>query len=53
MGRKAVVSDAPGERKDSRVLEVMIDLDPDSKLPAGLRVDVFIEIGGNPTGADR
>lgn len=45
MGRKTVISDAPGERKDSRVLEVMIDLGADAHLPAGLRVDAFIEIG--------
>jgi HlyD family secretion protein len=44
MGRKSVVSDAPAERKDTRVLEVLIDLEPGSALPAGLRVDAFIAI---------
>ena len=45
MGRKTVYSDQPGERKDSRVLEVLIDLERDTGLPAGLRVDAFIELG--------
>ena len=44
MGRKAVLSDAPAEQKDTRVLEVLIDLAPGSPLPAGLRVDVFIAL---------
>jgi HlyD family secretion protein len=45
MGRKTVYSDQPGERKDSRVLEVLIDLGAETGLPAGLRVDAFIELG--------
>jgi hypothetical protein len=28
------------------VLEVLIDLAPDTRLPAGLRVDAFIEVSG-------
>ncbi len=44
MGRKTVLSEDPAERKDTRVLEVLIDLEPDSALPVGLRVDAFIAI---------
>jgi HlyD family secretion protein len=44
MGRKTVYSDRPEERKDSRVLEVLIDLGPETGLPAGLRVDAYIEL---------
>ncbi|MBV5274302.1 MAG: efflux RND transporter periplasmic adaptor subunit [Lamprocystis purpurea] len=42
MGRKQIVSDDPAERKDSRVLEVLIDLEPGIAIPVGLRVDAFI-----------
>ncbi len=44
MGRKNVFSDDPGERKDSRVLDVLIDLGPGTGLPAGLRVDAYLVI---------
>ncbi len=42
MGRKQIASDDPAERKDSRVLEVLIDLEPGIAIPVGLRVDAFI-----------
>ena len=45
MGRKQVFSGDPSERQDNRVLEVLIDLEPDTRLPVGLRVDTFIELG--------
>jgi hypothetical protein len=44
MGRKQVFSGDPSELQDSRVLEVLIELAPDTHLPAGLRVDAFIEL---------
>ncbi len=44
MGRKQIVSDDPAERKDSRVLEVLIDLEAGVSIPAGLRVDAYIAI---------
>lgn len=44
MGRKSVLSDEPSEKRDSRVLEVMVDLESGTQLPVGLRVDVFIDI---------
>jgi HlyD family secretion protein len=46
MGRKSSLSDDPAERKDRRVLETMIDLEPNANLPAGLRVDAWIELSG-------
>jgi len=44
MGRKQVASDDPAELKDTRVLEVLIDLEPGVALPAGLRVNAYISI---------
>ena len=44
MGRKQVTSDDPTERKDTRVLEVLIDLEPGLSIPAGLRVNAYITI---------
>ena len=44
MGRKTVLADDPAERKDTRVLEVLIDLEPGVSIPAGLRVNAYIAI---------
>ncbi|MFZ1537126.1 MAG: efflux RND transporter periplasmic adaptor subunit [Chromatiaceae bacterium] len=44
MGRKRVLSEDPGEHQDTRVLEILIDLEANTQLPVGLRVDVFIDI---------
>jgi ABC exporter DevB family membrane fusion protein len=43
MGRRNAVSDSPTEKVDSRILEALIRLDPNSTLPIGLRVDVRID----------
>lgn len=43
LGRKKIFSDAPNERVDTKVLETLIELDSGHTLPAGLRVDTFIE----------
>jgi HlyD family secretion protein len=43
MGRKTVGSDNPAEQRDTDVLDVLVDLDPDTHLPIGLRVDVTLE----------
>ena len=44
MGRKKVESNDPNERVDSRVLEVLIDIDEPDELPLGFRVTVsFLE----------
>jgi HlyD family secretion protein len=44
-GPKNVRTDVPAERQDTKVLEVLVDLDPGQTLPIGLRVDAFIEKG--------
>lgn len=43
LGRKNVRTDEPTERVDTKILETMVQLDPGQTLPAGLRVDAFIE----------
>lgn len=45
LGRKAITTDAPGERVDTKVLEVLVELEAGAALPLGLRVDTFIETG--------
>lgn len=42
LGRKNVRTDEPSERVDTKILETLIELEPDVRLPAGLRVDTFI-----------
>ena len=44
MGRKTLRNEQPTERVDTRVLEVLIDLEPGSDLPVGLRVDAYLEL---------
>lgn len=44
MGHKRVLSEDPGEHQDTRVLEVLIDLETSIQLPVGLRVDVYIAL---------
>jgi hypothetical protein len=43
MGDKTVFVRTPSERKDLNVLQVLIDLGPEVRAPAGLQVDVQIE----------
>jgi HlyD family secretion protein len=43
LGRKNFRSDRPEERLDTKVLEVLIDLDAEARLPIGLPVDVIFE----------
>lgn len=43
LGRKNIRTDEPTERVDKKILEVLIQLDANQKLPLGLRVDAFIE----------
>jgi hypothetical protein len=52
MGKKEVHTDDPAQKIDAKVQEATIDLDSDVKLPVGLRVDVFVELGskGQPVG---
>jgi HlyD family secretion protein len=42
LGRKRIRTDEPQERVDTKVLEVLVDLDPGVVLPVGLRVDATI-----------
>jgi len=43
LGRKTVSTEMPGDRVDTRVLEVLIDLDGEPFIPVGLRVDVSFD----------
>ncbi len=43
LGRKQIRTDDPTERVDTKVLEVLVELDAGQTLPVGLRVDAFIE----------
>jgi ABC exporter DevB family membrane fusion protein len=42
LGRKTIRTERPQERVDTKILEVLVELAPDQKLPLGLRVDAFI-----------
>jgi HlyD family secretion protein len=44
LGRKMVHTDNPSEKLDTKILEALIDLDAEARLPVGLRVDVTIEL---------
>ena len=43
LGRKEIRTDEPTERLDTKVLQVVIDLEGSPVLPVGLRVDVFFK----------
>ena len=43
LGQKQIRTDEPTEKLDTKVLQVVIDLDQSAELPVGLRVDVFFE----------
>lgn len=43
LGRKEIRTDEPAEKVDTKVLEVLIDLDDGRELPTGMRVDTFVE----------
>lgn len=47
LGRKNFRTDHPTEKIDTRILEVLLDLASDEKLPLGLRVDAFILVGNS------
>jgi HlyD family secretion protein len=48
LGGKAVQTGRPAEKVDTKVLQVLIDLDPGTMLPIGLRVDAYF-LGGSAT----
>ncbi len=45
LGRKNFRTERPTEKVDTKILEILIELNADQKLPLGLRVDAFIESG--------
>jgi len=45
LGRKNVRTDEPTERVDTKILETLVELQPGTQLPVGLRVDGFIVTG--------
>jgi HlyD family secretion protein len=46
MGAKVIQTGRPADRVDTKVLQLLIDLDPDVKLPVGLRVDAYLFADG-------
>lgn len=45
LGRKNFRTERPTERVDTKILEVLLELDANQKLPLGLRVDAFVLVG--------
>jgi ABC exporter DevB family membrane fusion protein len=52
LGRKNIRTDEPTEKVDTKILETLVQLDPGTNLPDGLRVDAYIktdgEVASNP-----
>ena len=44
LGKKNIRTEEPTERIDTKILETLIELDEESKLPPGLRVNTFIVV---------
>jgi ABC exporter DevB family membrane fusion protein len=42
LGRKNIHTDDPAERLDTKVLETLIEFEPGTSIPIGMRMDVFI-----------
>jgi HlyD family secretion protein len=53
LGPKNVRTDEPTERVDTKILETLVELDPGSQLPDGLRVDAFIVPEGGEVAQNR
>ena len=45
LGKKNIRTEEPTERIDTKILETLIELDEEHKLPTGLRVNAFIVVG--------
>lgn len=45
LGRKNIRTDQPTEKVDTKILETLVQLDPGTNLPDGLRVDAYIKAG--------
>jgi HlyD family secretion protein len=48
LGPKNVRTDEPTEKVDTKILETLVELEPNAKLPDGLRVDAFILLDPEP-----
>jgi multidrug resistance efflux pump len=44
LARKEVLTEEPAERRDTKVLEALIELEDGHELPLNLRVDVYLEL---------
>lgn len=44
LGRKNFRTERPTEKVDTKILEVLIELEPNQKVPLGLRVDAYIAV---------
>jgi multidrug resistance efflux pump len=44
LGKKNIRSDGPTERVDQKILETLVDLEPGSGLPIGLRVNSYLAV---------
>jgi hypothetical protein len=53
LGPKNVRTDEPTEKVDTKILETLVELDPGSNLPDGLRVDAFIVPDGGEVAQNR
>ncbi len=53
LGPKNVRTDEPTEKVDTKILETLVELDPGSNLPDGLRVDAFIVLDGAEVALNR
>jgi HlyD family secretion protein len=53
LGPKNVRTDEPTEKVDTKILETLVELDPGSPLPDGLRVDAFIVPDAGEVAANR
>ena len=53
LGPKNVRTDEPTEKVDTKILETLVELDPGSHLPDGLRVDAFIVPDAGEVAANR
>ena len=47
LGHKNLRTDEPAEKVDTKILETLVQLDPGTKLPVGLRVDAYIQTTPN------
>jgi ABC exporter DevB family membrane fusion protein len=53
LGPKNVRTDEPTEKVDTKILETLVELDPGSHLPDGLRVDAFIVLEAGEVAQNR